>query len=101
MEFLTTAGWNPEQVGCPVVCNSTDYKFEAITPLDTGHLTDMLELFLAFPRNIIQHKKEYFLYSFNQMVSSVGGSLGLFLGFAIYSEIQVVVCYVFRKIRKQ
>ena len=63
----------------------------SITQLEAAGDPDKVTLLLYYPRNIVKHSQEYYLYDLNSMISSVGGSLGLFLGFAIYNVLDCAV----------
>ena len=60
--------------------------YENIFPGFVGNDTETdLQLWLSFATDIVKQEKEYLVYDFNGIVSSVGGGLGLFLGFSCLS----------------
>lgn len=45
---------------------------------------------------LVEERSEAYIYDFESLMTSIGGNLGLFLGFSCFSTIMFVVKYVFR-----
>jgi len=56
-----------------------------------------VKAFIYFESDITEIKSEAFLVDFGNLVSSIGGSLGLFLGFSCYTTITAIMDFMFKK----
>jgi len=56
-----------------------------------------VQAYIYFESDITEIKSEAFLVDFGNLVSSIGGSLGLFLGFSCYTSIIAVLEFIFKK----
>ena len=54
-------------------------------------------LFGVLPEKI--HQKEYLIYDGIGMFGSIGGSLGLFVGFSLFDSLCFIMDFVYRKIK--
>jgi hypothetical protein len=52
---------------------------------------------LFYESGLTEIKSESFLVDFGVLVSSVGGNLGLFLGFSCYTTFAMILDYLFKK----
>ncbi len=43
--------------------------------------------YISFANNLVISSEEYYIYNLNTLVASVGGGLGMFLGFSIFGTI--------------
>jgi len=69
---------------CGQVCELHSYGYlDTVLPL-YGQGNQSAELFLRFLTLFTEETKETSLYNFNSILSEVGGSLGLFLGFSVF-----------------
>ncbi len=78
---------NPTLTGCPKACHSTRFipkKREDITK-DTGNFT---YYYVYYQTTRVLVYEEYLLFDFGSIVSAVGGSLGLFLGFSCWQMVK-------------
>ena len=89
-------------IGCPNVCRTRTFRleredFKDETPyvnsapiLDyTGG--DMRQLNLKISSPVIDVSTEFEVYDFNGIVGSVGGSLGLFIGFSFFDFLLAIL----------
>ena len=51
-----------------------------------------------FTRPDILYYKEYLIYDDTGMFGSIGGSLGLFLGFSLFDTLCMIVDFILRKV---
>ncbi len=67
---------------CPEACSKVQYRISKIThPLNIQGLTIV---FLYYQDNNVEKHEEYLVFDFSSIVTAVGGSLGLFLGFSFF-----------------
>ena len=65
------------------------------------HIGDVqLELYLQVTATKVRYK-EYLIYDGIGMFGSIGGSLGLFVGFSLFDSLSLVLEYVFKKFSSQ
>lgn len=57
-----------------------------------------VKVYIFFESPITEIKSETFLVDFGVLISSVGGNLGLFLGFSFYATLAVLVDMIFKKL---
>ena len=84
--------WNkfaPEFFKCPKPCKQTSYKdsnlfLTELMYLKAGKNKAYFEFFMKDIRNV---EKEVLVYDANDMVGTIGGSLGQFLGFSFFDVI--------------
>jgi len=61
---------------------------------------EFVKVFIFFGSPITEIKSETFLVDFGVLISSVGGNLGLFLGFSFYATLAMLVDLIFKKLFK-
>jgi hypothetical protein len=67
---------------CPKSCPEKTFKTKLkLIPIDAKNI---LYLFIGYGYDEIQLFEEYLIYDLFGIVSSIGGSLGLFLGFSFF-----------------
>lgn len=67
-----------ELVGCELPCKETHFKVN--TDREDRYRRGDVKIF--YPKNDVFVWEEYLVYDLNAIVSGVGGSMGLFLGFS-------------------
>ena len=66
---------------CPMNCKVLKYSGrKKLNPVFTNNSD--VEVDYQFPSEEVMYFKEYVIYDFSGMIGSVGGSLGLFIGFS-------------------
>ncbi len=73
---------------CKKPCRTAEYQM--VMNENPNYRRDFVKLFMTFLSNEITVMQEYKIYDFNDIVSSVGGSLGLFLGFSCFELCRMV-----------
>ena len=75
---------------CPRSCTQIDYYANVLhsNAIDRFWPEDMnKEICYSFATTIVKVDEEYLIYGFADMVGSVGGSLGMFLGFSLLDQL--------------
>ncbi len=82
IEMLSVQGLGHDDTPhrCKKPCQTVEYK--SVVKANPDYRQDALKLFVDIGTNEVVILEEYLVYDFNDIVSSVGGSLGLFLGFS-------------------
>ena len=80
---------------CKKPCQAA--KYEATMKANPDYRKDFMKFFADVGTNDIVIMEEYLVYDFNDIVSSVGGSLGLFLGFSCLEVCRVASKMVTKK----
>ncbi len=83
------------ETSCPRKCRQTFYKVTVIREPNAEPKHHTAVVFLG-SRMKSEHQEDVVIYDINNVVASVGGSLGLFLGVSCYSMI-TYVCIKFVK----
>jgi hypothetical protein len=87
----------PPQKHCKVPCSSTQFSADFIET--TGQETKRsLSVWLVLASNIVTIHEEYLVYDFLSFVGSVGGSLGLFVGFSFFDFGSMLTNIIFAKL---
>ena len=87
--LLTNFIENSEQYGCPLPCTirtfnpllNTFHNMYEFSDQNTEHF----RLFVSYASKIVEKKEEYFIYDLTTLASSLGGTLGLLLGYSLLS----------------
>ncbi len=78
---------NPTYTGCPKSCQYT--RFTAEKRLDvTKNMGNRTFIYLYYHTTKVMVYEDYLLFDFGSIVSAVGGSLGLFLGFSCWQMVK-------------
>ncbi len=78
---------NPTYTGCQRSCRYT--RFTADKRLDvTKNLGNKTFIFVYYHTTRVMVYEDYLLFDFGSIVSAVGGSLGLFLGFSCWQMVK-------------
>ena len=74
---------------CKKPCRSEEYSFiHRVTPLDVDADYERTAIFAAYwDTTDVETRHEHVLYDLNSIIASIGGSMGLFLGFSCYQFI--------------
>jgi hypothetical protein len=86
--MLSTVAQDPSSFGCPLNCEHSNYvasvfyhDVNVINNLE-GYAKGVMLVYLLYDSTIVQKSEEMLLYDTPALLSAVGGSLGLFLGFS-------------------
>ena len=67
---------------CPKSCVTYTFKSKYHTSIGPVSDSKLIEIFYWFSSDDIQISQEYLIYNANGLIGSVGGALGLFIGFS-------------------
>ncbi len=75
--------------GCPKRCKETTYQIKTLKlPISFSSANESYLYLMSEMRS--QYGEEVLMYDFNNIVSAMGGSLGLFLGISFYSVVAIL-----------
>ena len=84
-------------------CNSSCilYQYEGQTNFQFGATenTSIVNFNYVFPSNEIQVFEEYLMFGLNDLIGTIGGHSGLFIGFSFYGFICTIIEYIQRKLQ--
>ena len=88
---------------CPKHCSATQYAGKRTFVLHSNENTKYdVNWFYVFASKEIEVNQEYLLYEITDIISNVGGILGLFIGFSFRDVIGCIIeyikCYVIKKL---
>ena len=95
--------WMKLKSACQKQCKNKAaiLDFDRISSEPIYHIGDVqLELYLQVTATKVRYK-EYLIYDGIGMFGSIGGSLGLFVGFSLFDSLSLVLEYVFKKFSSQ
>ena len=102
-EFLS----NLTKYGCSLPCNQKSYTynlkyFHKHSSIDfdntTAAVTETSGVFaLSFGSLLVEERKEAYVYDVENLITSIGGNLGLFLGFSCFSTFVALLKLVYKK----
>ena len=82
-------------------CNSscTQYQYIGQNTFSQGRGKAVNEIHIAydFLSNEVQIIEEYFMFGANELIGTIGGHSGLFIGFSFYGFISTILEYIKRK----
>ena len=83
----------PEDYGCQLPCTSHSFnpKLNTFHNIETNGTMNLL---VYFTTTTVEKKEEYFLYDMMNLTSSLGGTLGLLLGYSLLSILLSVVNFL-------
>ena len=76
---------NPEDYGCPLPCTRNSFNSKLNTFYGSNETNKFMTLSVYFTTTTVEKKEEYFLYDFMNLASSLGGTMGLWLGQSLLS----------------
>ncbi len=78
---------NPELTGCPRSCRQVSYRPDLTVQPSSLHSNHGQTGLFVYMSNNVETVEEYLLFDASEIVTAVGGSLGLFLGFSCLSVV--------------
>lgn len=82
-------------------CNSSCVQSQYIgqTIFSKGRAKNVNEIQISYeiPSNEVQIIEEYFMFSINELIGTLGGHSGLFVGFSFYGFISTILEYIKNK----
>ena len=73
--------------GCISKCKNTEYSYEKNLQKVLWETNNRSEVFIQAKTSVVSYMKEYYTFDLNDLISSVGGNLGLFLGWSILTVV--------------
>ena len=100
--MLTNFIENSEQYGCPLPCTVRTFNpllntFHNVYEFSDKN-TEHLRLFVNYASKTVEKKEEYFIYDLMTLASSLGGTLGLLLGYSLLSISLSIINFLERSI---
>ena len=83
---------------CDTSCILYQYEGQTNSRLGTAENTSMINFDYNFPSNEIQVFEEYFMFGVNDLIGTIGGHSGLFIGFSFYGSISTILDYIKKKL---
>ena len=101
----------PRELGCLLPCHKTDYhtRWNHFPPapstnthaLANGSTREIMNMYVYYDTLTVEHQKEVLLYDAPAFLSSMGGTIGLYLGFSVLSVLIWIVNAVEEKYKKK
>ena len=85
----------PEVYGCPLPCTSRLFN-PVLNTFHDNKTASFVELWIYFVTTTVEKKEEYFLYDTMNLASSLGGSMGLLLGYSLLSILLSLIKFLER-----
>ena len=82
---------------CDTSCILYQYEGQTNSRLGTAENTSMINFDYNFPSNEIQVFEEYLMFGINDLIGTVGGHSGLFIGFSFFGFISTILDYIKNK----
>ena len=79
---------------CPTSCKQTQYKGESTFWKGFVKGSNSVVVLYAFPSNQVQVFEEYLMFSLNDLVGTIGGHSGLFIGFSFYGFLAQIISFL-------
>ena len=80
---------NPNATACPRYCNQVEYTGNVQADLDAYELSGVGWSFSI--SSITNVHEEYLVYDFASLVGSVGGTIGIFVGFSVFDVVVMII----------
>ena len=71
--------------------NPTTYEWNGNWNTLEGEISHEFVLYFSLAKNEILHYQEYLIQDFMSMIGSIGGTLGLFIGFSCSNVISILI----------
>ena len=68
--------------GCNPKCKTTQYSYEKSMKKVSWQTNGRSEVYIQAKSSVVKYLTEHYSFDFNDLISSVGGNLGLFLGWS-------------------
>ena len=88
----------PEDYGCLLPCTTHSFnpKLNTFHDKKTNDSSSMMYILVYFSSTTVERKEEYFLYDIMSLGSSLGGNMGLFLGYSLLSMVLSLINFLER-----
>ena len=79
---------------CNSSCVQSQYIGQTIFLKGRTYRDNEIEISYEFPSNEVQIVEEYLMFGFNELIGTIGGHSGLFIGFSFYGFISTILEYI-------
>ena len=79
-----------QESGCYPKCRVTKYSFEKIERPMNWNSAWSSEVFVQAASSEVEYSEEYYTFDENDLISSVGGNMGLFLGWSVLTLVEAI-----------
>ena len=79
---------------CNSSCVQSQYFGQTIFSKGRTNRVNEIEISYEFPSNEVQIVEEYLMFGFNELIGTIGGHSGLFIGFSFYGFISTILEYI-------
>ena len=83
---------------CPKSCFQCQYNGDVST-WKFANNKRLIKIFYVFPIDQVQVFEEYLMFSFNDLIGTIGGHSGLFIGFSFYGFISQIIVFLMNNIQ--
>ena len=83
---------------CKSTCNKQQYSGQkTITRPKSSNATNRIEIHYVFTSSEVQIYEEYLMFNPNDLIGTIGGHSGLFIGFSFYGFICTILEFIKKK----
>ena len=79
---------------CNSTCIQSQYIGQTIISKGRSKRDNEIQISYEFPSNEVQIVEEYLMFGFNELIGTIGGHSGLFIGFSFYGFISTILEYI-------
>ena len=83
---------------CQTSCNQLQYIGEKTFTKSSNDNPYEFPISYIFPNNQVQITEEYKMFGVNDLIGTIGGHSGLFIGFSFYGFINTILGYIQRRL---
>ena len=76
--------------GCHPKCKTVQYSYEKNMKKVSWQTNGRSEVYIQAKSSVVNYLSEYYSFDFNDLISSVGGNLGLFLGWSFLTFVEAI-----------
>ena len=81
---------------CPTSCNKTQYNGKMTFWKGFKKDGNTISIKYSFPSNQVQVFEEYLMFGLNDLIGTIGGHSGLFIGFSFYGFFSQIIDFIKR-----
>ena len=85
---------------CQSACIQSQYVGDHSSVHDEGIGSNKYIIIYMFTKNQVQISEEYFMFGINELIGTIGGHSGLFIGFSFYGFVSEILGYIQKKMIK-
>ena len=78
------------ETGCNPNCKVYQYSYEKIVQKIDWNTNWNSEVYIQPKSSVVDYSSEYYSFDLNDLISSVGGNLGLFLGWSFLTILEAI-----------